>query len=874
MLKTTHTLRVFPRLPAEIARLADLASNFLFSWSPDIQQLMNRLDPVLWRKTDANPRLFIRCVDQGILERAAEDEGFVSACRKVLTEFDAYLEQPPLAYRPAELGVNDTIAYFCAEYGFHECFPIYSGGLGVLAGDHCKTASDMRLPFVAVGLLYRQGYFRQQIDRYGSQVPSYPYIEPEHTPLAIALDADGAELRVEIPFPDRSVHAKVWRAGVGRVPILLLDTDIDGNSDADRQITRVLYGGDRLHRLQQEAVLGIGGVRALRALGFDPAVWHINEGHAAFIVLERVRELVRSGLSFDVALEASRASTVFTTHTPVAAGHDIFPCEAVAKHLPFYIAELGVSEEALLELGRMPGNGDDFNMTRLGIRGAAAVNGVSRIHGRVSAELCADSWPEVPPTENPVGFVTNGVHVPTFMRQAWVELLTRYVGPSWRSQLMDRTLVERIMEIPDEWFWYTNQRVKSQMLEVLRTLLGRQHTRNSLSEAHIHRLLRCIDPEDPNVLTIGFARRFATYKRSTLILTDLEWLEALVAKEDRPVLFIFAGKAHPADEPAQHMMRELQRISTLPPFIGRILLLEGYDLGISRLLTSGVDVWLNTPVHPFEASGTSGMKAAINSTVNLSVLDGWWAEAYDGRNGWGIPPSVDDQGASERDRQDAVTLYEILQDEVVPLYYARDDKLGYSPGWVEVCKRSMASVLPHFNSERVMHDYARSFYGPAARHGRKLAENGHTIARELAAWKKRMHARWPGVKMSAVAAGDLEIAFDERAVLEVDVELNGLEPQDVRVECVVRKTLSSELTVPLKGYYSDSRRPANGLTYVGDEIVLLAAFEPQVPRADGTCRYRLALEAPWAGELKYEIRAVPQHPHLLHPHELGLMRWL
>ncbi len=872
MNRTTFSLQVSPRIPPALDRLVDLTSNFLFAWQPEIPQLLSRLDPVLWRKTGGNPALFLRCVDQGIVERAAEDDGFISAYRKALTEFDAYLEQRQVAYRPAGLESDDLIAYFCAEYGFHECFPIYSGGLGVLAGDHCKAASDMRLPFVAVGLLYGQGYFQQQIDRHGNQIPGYPRVEAQYTPMQAALNAASEEVLVPVPLADRVVMAKVWRANVGRVPILLLDTDVEQNDAPDRAITHQLYGGDRSLRLLQEAVLGIGGVRALRATGLKPAVWHINEGHAAFIVFERVRELMLEGLTFPAALEASRANTVFTTHTPVSAGHDIFPADDVLRHFSTYLAELGLSETDLLDLGREPRNGD-FNMTRLAIRGAATVNGVSRIHGRVSSELCADSWPEVPPLENPVGFVTNGVHVPTFMRQAWVELLSRYLGPSWRQQLMDRTLMERILEVPDEWFWYTNQRVKTQMLEVLRVLLSRQHARNRLSEAHIQRLLRYVDPDDPNVLTVGFARRFATYKRSTLLLTDLEWLEALVANEERPVLFVFAGKAHPADEPGQHMMRELHRISNQAPFVGRILLLEGYDLGISRLLTSGVDVWLNTPVHPFEASGTSGMKAAINGTVNLSVLDGWWAEAYDGSNGWGIPPSVDDQGAVERDRQDAATLYEILQDDVIPLYYDRDDKLGYSPRWVSVCKRSMASVLPHFNSERVIHDYARSFYAPAARQGRVLSDNGHALAKALAEWKSTVRERWSGVQLHSVTPGPTAVALDEPAVMEVDVALNGLRPDDVRVECVVRKEMCSELTVPVKGY-ADSRRSANGVTYVGDEAVQLAPFEPVEAVRDDVFRYRLRLEPPWAGRLVYEIRAVPSHPRLSHPHELGLMRWL
>ena len=426
-------------------------------------------------------------------------------------------------------------------------------------------------------------------------------------------------------------------------------------------------------------------------------------------MLERLREHTTSGLPFAAALEATAASTVFTTHTAVAAGHDVFPPDWVVKQFASYPAELGVTPEQLLQLGRAPERSDVFSMTRLALRLSAGVNGVSKIHGLVSSRLCASNWPDVPPAENPVGYVTNGVHVSTFLRHTWAKLFDHHLGAGWRDRMMDRASIARIEAIPDAQFWETSQKVKGQMFRVLRERLTRQCERNGLGEAHVQRLLKLLDPDKPDVLTIGFARRFAAYKRATLLMADLQWLEQIVCAEDRPVLFVFAGKAHPADEPAQWMMREIQRISSLPPFVGRILLVEGYDLSLGRLLTSGVDVWLNTPVHPLEASGTSGMKAAINGTVNLSVLDGWWAEAYDGRrgskNGWGIPPARDEQGDVDRDRQDSTTLYEILQDELVPLYYARDEGLGYSPEWVQLCKRSMASVLPAFNSERVLRDY-------------------------------------------------------------------------------------------------------------------------------------------------------------------------
>jgi starch phosphorylase len=871
-MSTVHSIQVVPRIPAAIGRLDDLVANFWFSWSPRLRELLARLDPELWLSVEANPRRFLRCVHQEVLDAAAQDEVFLRKYRGLLAEFEIHLQRPAAPYLDGGLDGNDLIAYFSAEYGFHESFPIYSGGLGILAGDHCKTASDLNLRFVAIGLLYRQGYFRQRIDRYGHQLPEYPPINPNDMPIKAARTPDGAEAVIECPFPDRIVYAKVWQVEVGRTPVLLLDTDIDRNSAADRTITNVLYGGGRQLRLEQEVILGIGGVRAVRAVGMQPTVWHLNEGHAAFSLLERMRELVQRGLPYAAAREAVATSTVFTTHTPVAAGHDVFPADMVMRHFAAYVTDLGIPAEDLLGLGNGGSPGHEFNMTKLALHASSLVNGVSRIHGRVSAETFRSNWPEINPLENPVGYVTNGVHVPTFMRQTWSELLDQHLGAGWYTKVMDEALMRKIVGIPDDVFWQTNQQSKRQMLGALRSRLSRQWNRNRLSEAHIHRLLRYVDPDNPDVLTVGFARRFATYKRSTLLFSDLAWLESLVTTEERPILFIFAGKAHPADEPGQHMMREIQRISSLKPFIGRILLVEGYDMGVGRLLTSGVDVWLNTPIHPFEASGTSGMKASINGTVNLSVLDGWWAEAYDGENGWGIPPSLEDHGSEERDRQDATTLYEILQDEIIPLYYARDAKLGYSQRWVAICKRAMASSLPRFNSRRVLHDYVRNYYGPAALHGRTVAANDFAVARELAGWKQKIRGAWSGVELHSPSGVPNQADFGRPIVLEIDVKLNGLTPTDVRVECVLSRQVCSGIERPKK-QFADARNAREGITQIGDDTVMVAVFKPNSAEGERQ-RYRLEMQPPWAGAMSYSIRAVPYHAALSHPYEMGLMRWL
>jgi starch phosphorylase len=862
-------LQVEPKVPERLERLHELAGNFWFSWHRPTRQLFYMLDHELWWGVAHNPGVFLRCVDQGVLDRAAEDEIFLAAYRKVLAEFDSYLEPSTNGNGGTGLESDDLVAYFCAEYGFHESFPIYSGGLGILAGDHCKTASDMRLPFVAVGLLYRQGYFRQRIDRSGNQVAEYPYHRPEDTPVQAVTDDSNNQLAVHISMPGRDVAIKVWRAIVGRVSVLLLDTDVAENTAEDREITRALYSGDTQRRIEQEIILGVGGVRALRAAGMQPRVWHINEGHAAFLILERARELVAGGLPFTTALEVAGANTVFTTHTPVPAGHDVFPPELVSEYFGSFAGELGLTEDEFLALGR---GESGFNMTKLAIAGARSINGVSRIHGQVSAEICQSAWPEVPPLENPVGYVTNGVHVPTFVEQDWSDLLEQNLGPSWRYRLTDRDLIDEIDGIPDGRFWYVNQRVKANMLTALRTRLERQHRNNRVSDAHIARLLRHLDPERPEVLTIGFARRFATYKRSTLLFHDIEWLRQIVNNEDRPVVFIYAGKAHPADELGQDMIRQIHHIANTSEFVGKIILAEGYDMGLGRLLTAGVDVWLNTPIAPLEASGTSGMKAALNGTCNLSVLDGWWAECYDGTNGWGIPPSEhEDNGA--RDSEDARTLFETLQDDVIPLYYDRSERLGYSEGWVRRCKRSMATVMPAFNSHRVLEDYTRLFYVPAAGHGRRIADENFGAASQLADWKTRVHAAWPEVRLELTGETEGKMGKDDRLALDVDVRLGGLSPEDVQVECVLNRVVASSLDEPEIRYASDGRM-TEGVRHLDDEHMLVQALDVGEQTEGGTWRYHLDLQSPWCGVLNYGIRVVPRHELLLHAHETGLMRWL
>ena len=848
---TLFTLEVNPKLPRRLARLEELANNLHYSWDRQTRVLFSRLDPPLWGRAGHNPKAFLKRIDEQKLVDAADDPVFMGNLNRVLSAFDTYLKEPLRRNGSEWLRKNDVVAYFCAEFGFHESLPIYSGGLGILAGDHCKSASDMRLPFVGVGLLYRQGYFHQTIDSEGNQHALYADSDFEDLPVTPCLRDDGSDVRVSIEFPGRDVQVKVWQARIGHVTLYLLDTDLAENSADDRDITHRLYGGDRNTRIQQEIVLGIGGVRALAAIGINPTAWHMNEGHPAFLVLERVRTLMARGMTFEAALEAVASNAVFTTHTPVPAGHDHFSAEMIASYFPWLRKQLGLSEEQFLALGSVNG-GREFNMTALAIRGSRFQNGVSRIHGTVSSQICAPLWPELDPRENPLSYVTNGVHVPTFLAPEWADQFDKFLGLDWVHRAGSQEFRDRLEAMPDHLFWSVRQSLKAQMLHLVRHRVARQHSRNNGSEAHLDRLLRFADPVNPNVLTIGFARRFATYKRATLLFQNLDWLRLILGNEEKPVLFIFAGKAHPADVPGQDVIREINRIARMPEFEGKILLLEDYDLHLARRLVSGVDVWLNNPMYPLEASGTSGMKAAINGVLNLSVLDGWWGEGYDGHNGWAIKPVAESLDEALRNFEESRTLYELLQDHVVPTYYRRGE-MGYSAEWIRMAKRSIASILPRFSSNRMVNEYLAKFYLPATRQGRRYAESDFEPARRLALWKQHMREVWPKVTLRRLDAPKKSIAFGNGLQLEVAVFLNGLRPEDVALELLIAKQTGHEGEGHAKSYRFES---AGTQTDQGEQ------------------RFALELSPQMCGKLEYRIRLYPQHELLTHPFELGMMRWL
>ena len=699
------------KLPARLRRLEEIAYNFWWSWHRSSRDLFKFLDRMLWIGTRHNPILILRDVKPERLAALAKDPAFLRHYDAVLMEMDRDIKTNghwfPRTYPQA---ATSSIAYFSAEFGVHISLPIYSGGLGILSGDHLKEASDLGLPFVAVGFLYEQGYFRQRIDPNGWQQSTYPFLETEQTALRPELDGRQGCKTVAVEIGGRTVTLQIWRVDIGRVPLYLLDANHEGNAPWDRELTARLYGGDQEMRIQQEILLGIGGVRILRALDRHPRVWHINEGHSAFMLLERLREFAAAGLDLATAFDRVRAETIFTTHTPLPAGHDVFPYHLMEKYFQTFWPQLGLSRDEFLAFGQAnDGHAPGFNMTALALRLSRRANAVSRLHGDVSRRMWHVLWPDRKEEDVPIGRVTNGVHVASWVGSALHTLFRKRLAPDWVDRHDQPTLWENVVDIPDLELWTAHKALKRKMLSVVRERArGQRIERSATSE----QLLASGILLDPEALVIGFARRFATYKRATLILRDPDRLSRLIHDRDRPIQIIFAGKAHPADDPAKRLLQEVFWAGLNPQNGGRIAFIEDYDMQIARYLVQGVDVWLNTPRRPLEASGTSGMKAAVNGVLNLSILDGWWAEAYNGRNGWAIDPGTTPLDVSNPDAADADRLYRLLAEEVAPLYYQRDLD-GVPRGWVEMMKSSIQTAGEGFSSRRMLQEYTRDYYVPA-----------------------------------------------------------------------------------------------------------------------------------------------------------------
>lgn len=858
-MKPIHSFTMIPSLPPALERLRQLAYNLRWAWNHDAIELFRRLDDDMWEATGHNPVLLLGRIDQARLEAAGSDEGFLAHLERVSQYLDAYLSNPSTWYRRSYPDPqNPLVAYFSAEFGLTEALSIFAGGLGLLAGDHLKSASDLGVPLVGVGLLYQQGYFRQRLNEAGWQLESYEDNDFHNLPLTLERRPDDRPLTIEVAYPGRPVAAQVWRAQVGRLALYLLDTNLPENAPQDQDITDQLYGGDLEMRLKQEILLGIGGFRALLALGLQPPVYHMNEGHAAFLALERVRWLMETfGGSFSEAREAASASLIFTTHTPVLAGHDHFPPELMDRYFADYARRLGLSRVEFLGLGRQNPRDESapFSMTILALRMAAYSNGVSRLHGQVSRQMWQVLWPGVPEDEIPIGHVTNGVHFQSWISHEMDQLYDRYLGPRWRDEPADQAVWQRVRQIPAEELWRTHERRRERLVAFTRRRLRAQLERRSASLSEIEAAEEALDPA---ALTIGFARRFATYKRATLLLRDPDRLARLLNDSEHPVQVIFAGKAHPKDEPGKELIQQIATLARQEPFRRRMVFLEDYDPAVARYLVQGADVWLNTPRRLMEASGTSGMKAMANGAVTLSVLDGWWDEAWDEADpasdpvGWAIGGRETYSDLNYQDTVEVEALYDLLESDVIPTFYDRRSD-GLPRRWIARMKASISALSPFFNTHRMVREYTERFYLPAASRYQQLTEDRLAPAKALAVWKVRLQEEWPQVRVTEVTSGELpQLLVGSHIQVQVRVHLGALTPKDVRVELYL------------------GRVDARG------EIVEAGATPMQPTEADAEgYNFFEASSVPCreSGLHGYTVRVLPHHPDLTTPFLPGLIVW-
>ncbi|MGE3619378.1 MAG: alpha-glucan family phosphorylase [Acidimicrobiia bacterium] len=844
-MRALRSFTVRPSLPPELAALEELAMNLRWSWDAQTRDLFRWVDPDVWDATVHDPVRLLGLVERERLEALGRDPGFTRFLDEVRAELDRYLTGDRwFQVRGAtEAGPLRSVAYFSPEFGIAEALPQYSGGLGVLAGDHLKAASDLGIPLVGIGLFYRHGYFRQALSADGWQQERYPDLDPH----ALALTpCEG--VRVQVDLAGSPLVARVWRADVGRVPLYLLDADIDENPPEVRRVTDRLYGGDTEHRLRQEILLGVGGVRALEALGIDAQVFHTNEGHAGFLGLERIRRLVTTaGLSYPEAIEAVRAGCIFTTHTPVPAGIDRFPREMIERYFGGWSAETGVTLDELMALGHRPGDEPEerFNMAVMGLRLAGRSNAVAALHGEVSREMFADLWPDVPTDEIPITSVTNGVHASTWTSPEISDLLTRYVLPEWAEAGDERWA--RIAEARDDEVWRAREQGRERLVAFVRERLHHQLERQGRSSSDLAWIEGVLDPK---VLTVGFARRFATYKRASLLLSQPDRLRSLLLSGDRPVQFVFAGKSHPADDLGKELIRQIASFAADAGVRHRFVFLEDYDIAVARAFYHGCDVWLNNPRRPMEACGTSGMKSALNGGLNLSILDGWWAEWFDGENGWAISSAEAVEDLDRRDELEASSLFDLLEHQVVPLFYERWQ--GPVPRrWVDRVKRNFSSLGPKVSAARMVQDYTRDLYEPTAARADALGAEGFGGARALAAWKARVLDAWHGVHVDHVAVDDGVAPLGTVRPVEAVVSLGELGPDDVEVQLV------------------------HGPVGPSDELVdpVTVAMDHVGPAEDGHARYRGSFPCDHAGRHGVTVRVAPAHPDLATPVELGRIAW-
>ena len=832
------------RVPAELEKLSELARNIWWAWNYEATELFRDLDPTLWKEAGQNPVLLLERMSYEKLEALSKDKVILKRMNDVYAKFRDYMDVKPDDKRP-------SVAYFSMEYGLNHVLKIYSGGLGVLAGDYLKEASDSNVDLCAVGFLYRYGYFTQTLSMDGQQIANYEAQNFGQLPIDRVTDADGKPLVVDVPYMDYYVHANVWRVNVGRISLYLLDTDNEMNSEFDRPITHQLYGGDWENRLKQEILLGIGGMLTLKALGIKKDIYHCNEGHAALINVQRICDYVATGLTFDQAIELVRASSLYTVHTPVPAGHDYFDEGLFGKYMGGYPSKMGISWDDLMDLGRNnPGDkGERFCMSVFACNTSQEVNGVSWLHGKVSQEMFSSIWKGYFPEESHVGYVTNGVHFPTWSATEWKQLYAKYFNESFLYDQSNPKIWEAIYNVPDEEIWKTRVTMKNKLVDYIRKQFRETWLKN---QGDPSRIVSLLDKINPNALLIGFGRRFATYKRAHLLFTDLERLSKIVNNPDYPVQFLFTGKAHPHDGAGQGLIKRIVEISQRPEFLGKIIFLENYDMQLARRLESGVDIWLNTPTRPLEASGTSGEKALMNGVLNFSVLDGWWLEGYREGAGWALTEKRTYQNQEHQDQLDAATIYSILETEILPLYYARNKK-GYSEGWIRSVKNSIAQIAPHYTMKRQLDDYYSKFYCKEAKRFKELSANDNAKAKEIAAWKEEVVAKWDSIEIVSrdreadIAQGDIESGKEYTITIVVDEK--GLND-------AVGLELVTTYTTPEGKQHVYSVEPFSVVKKEGD----LYTFQAKHSLSN-------------AGSFKVSYRMFPKNPDLPHRQDFCYVRW-
>ena len=829
-------------LPSELKCLDELAHNMWWAWNYEARNMWKSLDSDLYEEVGHNPVMLLDRLSYERKEAIVKDKAIMESVKQVYKKFRDYMDVEPDATRP-------SVAYFCMEYGINQVVKIYSGGLGMLAGDYMKEASDSNVNMCGVGFLYRYGYFKQTLSMDGQQIAKYDAQNFNSLPVERVLDENGQPMVVDVPYMNYQVHAYVWTMNVGRIKLYLLDTDNDMNSEFDRPITHALYGGDNENRLKQEILLGIGGILTLKKLGIKKEIYHCNEGHAALCNLQRLIDYIKEGLSFNEALELVRASSLYTVHTPVPAGHDYFDESLFGKYMGGYPQMLGITWDEFIGMGRTnpEDHSERFCMSTFACNTCQEVNGVSKLHGWVSQRMFAPIWKGYYPEESHVGYVTNGVHFPTWTATEWRKVYAKYFDKNYIYDQSNESLWHAIYNVPDAEIWETRMALKKKLVNYIREKFAATWLKN---QGDPSRVVALLDSITPNALYIGFCRRFATYKRAHLLFTDLERLSKIVNNPGRPVKFIFSGKAHPADGAGQGLIKKIFEISQRPEFLGKIIFLEDYDMQLARRLVSGVDIWMNTPTRPLEASGTSGEKAEMNGVVNLSVLDGWWVEGYREGAGWALKQEPTYQNQGYQDQLDAATIYSLLENEILPLYYNRNEQ-GFSEGWIKTIKNSIATIAPHYTMKRQLDDYYDKFYSKEAANFKKLAANNNRLAKELAAWKETVAERWDAIRVvskddSALSAAETGKEYTLRYVID-EQGLNdavGLELVSIKTDKNGEEHIFSKREFKMVG------REGNNYTFE-------ATFEPDV-----------------AGAFKSCVRMYPKNENLVHREDFCYVKWL